>query len=99
MSKEDIIDGNYQHIRGASEESIHDPQFTLNHLRVFLWSPYWKFSQSDMPLTSWYTLSIVYQEALALLHLDFCLLVVFVVVAPSTLIKVIPAEVCQTGVP
>lgn len=54
MSQKDITDGNCQYIRGTSEKPTHGPQVTLNHLKVFLWNPCWKFSQSGVPLVCWY---------------------------------------------
>ena len=51
VSKKDLTDGNYQHIRSASEEPTRGPQFTLNHLSVSL-KPLLEVLTSDMPLIS-----------------------------------------------
>lgn len=63
--------------RDTSKKPTHGPQFTLDHLKVFLWSVCWKYLQNGLPLICWYACYYCLPKSLdysALRFLLVCLL-------------------------
>lgn len=86
-------------VGGASEKPTHGPQFTLGHLTCFFEAPVGSVYKMACHWFSGVPAAVVYQEALVVLHLDFCLFVVFETVLVPTLIMGAPANFAKWWFP